>query len=126
MKQSKSKRNWARKIIGGLSFTSALFIFQACYGTPQDFEPDLLIEGKVKTQATGLPVKGIRVSVVGDVQNILTDETGSFSFYTFMKDSITLRFEDVDDAQNGLFASKDTVLKDFSKEVFVNIALAGK
>ncbi len=126
MKQSKSKRNWARKIIGGLSFTSAMFIFQACYGTPQDFESDLLIEGKVKAQATGLPIKGIRVSVTGEGQNLLTDEAGCFSFYTLMKDSITLHFECIDNTQNGSFASKDTVLTDFSKEVFLDIALTGK
>lgn len=126
MKQLKSKRNWTRKIIGGLSFTSALFIFQACYGTPQDFEPDLLIEGKVKAQATGLPIKSIRVSVTNDGQNILTDEAGNFSFYTLMKDSITLRFEDIDNAQNGSFATKDTVLKEFDDEIFLNITLAEK
>jgi putative lipoprotein (rSAM/lipoprotein system) len=103
-----------------------MFIFQACYGTPQDFEYDLLIEGKVKAQATGLPIKSIRVSVTGDVQNILTDEAGSFSFYTFMKDSITLRFEDIDYVQNGSFKPKDTVLTDFSKEVFLDITLAEK
>ncbi len=126
MKQLKSKRNWARKIIGGLSFTSALFIFQACYGTPQDFETDLLIEGKVKAQATGLPIKGIRVSVTDEGQDLMTDETGSFSFYTIAKDSISLRFEDTDDAQNGSFATKDTVLTDFSKPIFLDIALAEK
>lgn len=126
MKQLKSKRNWARKIIGGLSFTSALFIFQACYGTPQDFETDLLIEGKVKAQATGLPIKGIRISVTDEGQDLLTDETGSFSFYTIAKDSISLRFEDADDAQNGPFATKDTVLTDFSKPIFLDIALAEK
>ncbi len=126
MKQLKSKRNWARKIIGGLSFTSAMFIFQACYGTPQDFEPDLLIEGKVKAQATGLPIKGIRISVTDEGQDLLTDENGSFSFYTIAKDSISLRFEDADDAQNGSFATKDTVLTDFSKPIFLDIALAEK
>lgn len=126
MKQLKSKRNWARKIIGGLSFTSALFIFQACYGTPQDFETDLLIEGKVKAQATGLPIKGIRISVTDEGQDLLTDENGSFSFYTIAKDSISLRFEDADDAQNGSFATKDTVLTDFSKPIFLDIALAEK
>ena len=126
MKQLKSKRNWARKIIGGLSFTSALFIFQACYGTPQDFKTDLLIEGKVKAQANGLPIKGIRVSVTDEGQDLLTDETGSFSFYTIAKDSISLRFEDADDAQNGSFATKDTVLTDFSKPIFLDIALAEK
>ena len=126
MKQLKPKSSWARKIIGGLSFTSALFIFQACYGTPQDFEPDLLIEGKVKAQSTGLPIKGIRVSVSGEDQNLLTDEAGSFSFYSFKKDSIALRFEDVDDAENGSFAAKDTVLKEFDDEIFLNVTLAKK
>lgn len=126
MKQLKSKSNWTRKIIGGLSFTSALFIFQACYGTPQDFEYDLLVEGKVKAQTTGLPIKNIRVSVTGDVQNILTDEAGSFSFYTFKKDSISLRFEDIDNEQNGPFAPKDTVLKKLDGEIFLNITLAEK
>ena len=126
MKQSVSNRNWVRKIIGGLSFTSAMFIFQACYGTPQDFEPDLLIEGKVKAQATGLPIKGIRVSVPGEGQNLLTDDTGSFSFYTLMKDSVTLRFEDIDNTQNGSFTAKDTVLTDFSKQIFLDIALTAK
>ena len=126
MKQLKLKRNWIRKIIGGLSFTSAMFIFQACYGTPQDFEYDLLIEGKVKAQSTGLPIKGIRVSVPGEGQNLLTDDAGNFSFYTFKKDSISLRFEDADDAQNGSFAAKDTVLKEFDGEIFLNVTLAKK
>ncbi len=126
MKQLKSNRNLARKIIGGLSFTSALFIFQACYGTPQDFESDLLIEGKVKAQATGLPIKGIRVSVSDDEQKLMTDETGSFSFYTLMKDSISLRFEDIDNAQNGSFATKDTVLKELDSEIFLDITLVEK
>ena len=39
------KRDWKRKIIGGLFLTSVAFVFQACYGTPQDFGNDLLIEG---------------------------------------------------------------------------------
>lgn len=39
------KRDWKRKIIGGLCLTSVAFVFQACYGTPQDFGNDLLIEG---------------------------------------------------------------------------------
>jgi len=126
MEQFKSKRNLTRKIIGGLSFTSTMFIFQACYGTPQDFEPDLLIEGNVKAQSTGQPIKGIRVSVAGEGQDMLTNEAGSFSFYTLMKESITIHFEDIDNVQNGSFAPKDTVLTDFSKEVFLDIALTEK
>jgi hypothetical protein len=54
------KRDWKRKIIGGLCLTSIAFVFQACYGTPQDFGEDLLIEGQVKSKTTGLPIKGIK------------------------------------------------------------------
>ena len=60
------KRNWVRRIIGGISFTSALFVFQACYGTPQDFGFDLFIEGQVKSASTGLPVKGIKNDCLGN------------------------------------------------------------
>lgn len=39
MKKEKKNRNWVRILLGGFSMTSALFVFQACYGSPQDFEP---------------------------------------------------------------------------------------
>ena len=52
------KRDWKRKIIGGLCLTSVAFVFQACYGTPQDFGNDLLIEGQVTSKISGLPIKG--------------------------------------------------------------------
>ena len=50
------KTNWIKKLIGGLSLTSTMFIFQACYGTPQDFGMDVLIEGQVKSKTSGLPI----------------------------------------------------------------------
>lgn len=120
------KRNWIRKIIGGLSFTSALFIFQACYGTPQDFGLDLLVEGQVKSQTTGLPIKGIKVSVVDNVQYETTDENGKFSFYTELVSDLKLQFDDIDLEQNGLYQSKDTVLTTSSNKVYVNVVLAAK
>lgn len=119
------KRNWIRNIIGGLSFTSALFIFQACYGTPQDFEPDLLLEGLVKSQSTGVPIKGIKVSVP-EHQYIFTDENGRFSFYTWMNEKITVRFEDVDGMENGMYLSKDTLIENVSNQLSLEISLAEK
>jgi hypothetical protein len=120
------KKNRIGKIIGGLSFTSALFIFQACYGTPQDFGLDLLIEGQVKSRSSGLPVKGIKVSVADNMQYDLTDEEGMFSFYTEMVDGLTLQFQDIDSTQNGLYFDKDTVLTDLSENVYLDIALEEK
>lgn len=117
------KNKWIRGIIGGLSFTSALFIFQACYGTPQDFGLDLLVEGQVKSKTSGLPVGGIKVSTSDNNQYEYTDETGNFSFYTEMSDKLTLMFEDIDSDENGSFINRDTVLTSIQDKVFVNIKM---
>ena len=68
------KKNWIRGLIGGLSFTSALFVFQACYGTPQDYGSDLLLEGQVKSKKTGLPIEGIKVAVSQTSQYEVTNK----------------------------------------------------
>ena len=120
------KRNLFRKIVGGLSLTSALFVFQACYGTPQDIKPDLLLEGQVKSKTSGLPIKGIKVSVAENMQYELTNDEGKFSFYTEMLEELTLQFQDIDSTQNGLYIEKDTVLTDLSEKVFLDIALEEK
>ena len=120
------KKNWIRKIVGGLSFTSAMFIFQACYGTPQDFGLDLLIEGQVKSKTSGLPIKGIKVSVTDNMQYEITDDEGKFSFYTEMLEGLKLQFQDIDSIQNGLYVDKDTVLTEINEKVNLNIILEEK
>lgn len=125
-KNDNMKRNWIRTIIGGLSFTSALFIFQACYGTPQDLEHDLLVEGLVKSKTSGLPIKGIKVSVAENIQFQLTDEKGNFSFYTGLQENLKIQFEDVDLTQNGSYVNKDTVLNSVFGKVFLDIKLENK
>jgi hypothetical protein len=104
------KRNLLRKLLGGLSLTTAAFIFQACYGTPQDFGLDVNITGRLRSDKTGLPAKGIKVSVVGNPQYLFSAEDGSFSLYTEPAAECTLLFEDVDADLNGKFATKDTTL----------------
>jgi putative lipoprotein (rSAM/lipoprotein system) len=120
------KRNWVRGIIGGLSFTSALFVFQACYGMPQDMMDDFLVEGKVTSKSTGQPIKDIRVSVEDIGQFVHTNSQGEFGFYTTWRENMTLLFQDVDAAANGSYASRDTMLSDLSDKVFVDIALEEK
>ena len=120
------KQNWRRKLLGGLSLTSALFIFQACYGTPQDFGLDIFIEGQVKSGKTYIPVKGIKVSVSDKMQFEYTNEEGKFSFYTETADSYKIIFEDIDSNQNGIFAGKDTLLTNIDKRVYLDIVLEEK
>ena len=104
------KKDWKRKIYGGLWLTSIAFVFQACYGTPQDFGNDLLLTGQVNSKKTGLPVKGIKVSVVDGIQYIKTDDAGKFSLYIGKTESIRLKFEDVDADANGTFQTRDTLV----------------
>jgi hypothetical protein len=126
-------RDWKRKIIGGLCLTSIAFVFQACYGTPHDFGDDLLIEGQVKSKASGLPIKGIKVSVADKVQYTNTDENGKFSFYIERIQNPKIKFTDVDSTQNIWFSNKDTlvtikdsVLMSSQPKVYLNIELENK
>jgi len=127
------KRDWKRKIIGGLCLTSIAFVFQACYGTPQDFGEDLLIEGQVKSKTSGLPIKGIKVSIADKIQYTNTDENGKFSFYIERLQYAKIQFTDIDSTQNTLFSNKDTlvtindsVLMSKHPKVCLNIELENK
>lgn len=121
--QKEMQKRWIRRIVGGLSFTSALFVFQACYGTPQDFGLDILLEGQVKSKSTGLPIRGIKVSVDKNIQYEFTDENGTFSFYTEVLDTLKLQFEDIDADQNGAYTTKDTVLTNIAERVYLDVLL---
>jgi hypothetical protein len=120
------KSKLIRKLVGGLSFTTALFVFEACYGPPQDFGADVFVEGLVKSKKTGQPIKGIKVSVANNPQYQFTSEDGSFSFYTEKADSCTIRFEDTDAAQNGAFSDKDTTLMNLPSQIYLDILLEEK
>jgi hypothetical protein len=120
------KRNWIRKILGGLSLTTAAFVFQACYGTPQDFGADVFIQGLVKSKKTEKPIKGIKISVANFPQYQYTDDEGKFSFYTERTDSCKIKFEDIDLIQNGAFIDKDTILKNIAEHIYLDILLEEK
>jgi hypothetical protein len=127
VKHPRSKKGTLlRYILRGLSLTSALFIFQACYGTPQDFGQDLYIKGSVKAKSTGLPIKGIKVSVPYDAQYYLTDTDGHFSFYTERVSSLIVLFEDIDSTQNTLFRNRDTVLTKIGEQVILDVTMDEK
>lgn len=120
------KKGVFKKILGGLSLTTVMFAFQACYGTPQDFGRDLLVKGQVKSKTSGEPIKGIKVSVMDNRQYEMTDEEGRFSFYTERSSELRLQFQDVDGEQNKLYADKDTVLTSFGDRVDLAVALDEK
>ncbi len=118
------KRNLFRNLIGGVSLSAAMFAFQACYGTPQDFGLDVHVKGKVVSKQTGQPIEGIKISVQGNPQYEWTDANGDFSFYTEREGDMILQFRDIDSVENGQFMAEDTVIKHPSEEIYLNIKLS--
>ena len=117
------KRNQIRILIGGLSFTTALFVFQACYGMPQDMQDDVFIQGKVVSSITNLPLNGIKVESDLYEHYGITDNLGEFAFYTPWIESLKLTIEDTDPESDGSYIAKDTVLINPGQEVVLNITL---
>jgi len=117
------KKNIFKKLLGVFSVSTALFVFQACYGTPQDFKNDVLIQGVVKSSNSNLPIQGIKVKDLNTNQYEYTDENGYFTFYTERMDTLKFMFEDTDSTQNGRFSSKDTTVTDIKDTIELNVQL---
>jgi len=116
-------RKIIRRIFRSFSYTSVLFIFQACYGMPPDVVVDVHLTGVVKSKSTSQPIKGIKVMSVDTMAYDLTDENGNFDFYTTFRyyeayyggyyrenDSISVHFMDIDGTENGSFKDKEIMI----------------
>jgi putative lipoprotein (rSAM/lipoprotein system) len=125
-KFSYRRRKIMRTIFGTLSFSSSLFVFQACYGVPQDYGLEVSIQGLVKSKETNLPIQGIKVSVENRPQYEFTDNQGKFKIYTSRDASYNVKFEDVDSNENGSFVSKDTIIEINDYDAYLNVSLDDK
>lgn len=119
-----------RNILKGLSLTSALFIVQACYGTPQ---PSMYGEGgeapmsfSLVSTTTGEPLEGIVISgkrVEGQNKYELgvTGPDGKcHTVIPYMRnlEGPFLQFEDPE----GKYSAKDTVIADLrEREIIVKL-----
>lgn len=103
------RRKFLKRVFSFFGITSALFIFQACYGAPQDLDAPNEISGTVFNDGTNQRVAGIRVINTTEQDTCITDSSGSFSISCVDPNSV-LRFEDADGTQNGLFDPLDSNL----------------
>jgi putative lipoprotein (rSAM/lipoprotein system) len=122
-KLTDKKRKILRKVYGALSLSSALFVFQACYGTPHDLGMDVSIQGFVKSKTTNQPIAGIKVSIGNLPQYEITDNEGKFKIYTSRDTVYKVKFTDIDSTKNGAFLPKDTVVKIIDETTYLNISL---
>lgn len=112
-----------RRTLGALSLTGALFVFQACYGPPQDMGNDIYIYGTVKAKNTGLPIEGIKVHVDGEAQYVVTDSLGKYEMYVEQDSAYKISFEDIDSSLHGTFVTKDTIMKDGNGSINLDVML---
>ena len=116
---------WLHNLLKGASLTGALFVFQACYGMPQNaleaedgYAP---MSFSVSDGSTNKPLQGIRI--MGQPTNAgsenyeelgTTDENGRCKVNIPYIRNIQGPFIRIEDP-NGKYASKDTVLYDLYK-----------
>ncbi len=119
------KRKWIRKSLALFSLTTAAFIFQACYGVENDYYLDVEITGRVSALDTGSPIEGIMVSLANYYSECPTDSLGRFTLYAPSDTTFLLLFNDVDDAQNGLFQNTKKLVenKSYSNYLEADITL---
>lgn len=107
-----------RYILGTVCLSSVAFIFQACYGTVEDFyEPDFVYATGTVLSNGNIPIAHINVSLDGDSKNsTYTNIDGDFILYLEMRDNYLLHFEDQDsiptslNQRNVFYLAKDTVI----------------
>ena len=123
---------WLHNILKGASLTGALFVFQACYGTPQ---APLYQDGgtapmsfSLVSRTTGEPLQGIQVkggawkgAADRDAALGVTDENGRCRVeipYIRNVEGPFLLFEDPE----GQYISKDTLLTDLrDREIVIKL-----
>ncbi len=119
-------KNWLAKIIGGISLSAALFVFEACYGTLGGKSIDILVQGQVVSKKTGNSIEGIAVFANDSIAYQLTDSDGRFTFYTDLSNdyNLTLRFKDIDSTLNGKFKNVDTsFFPKYNKDIYIKVEL---
>lgn len=123
---------WLHNLLKGASLTGALFVFQACYGMPQNAMEEERGEApmsfSVLDRLTNQPLKGIRI--LGQPYNAgeqsftelgTTNANGHCQVVIPYIRNIEGPFIRIEDPQ-GLHASKDTVLADlYEHEIAVKL-----
>jgi len=119
------RRQVFRTLFGFFSLSGMLFVFQACYGTPQDFGMDVLIKGKVISAENQAGIHDIKISIDGLPQYTRSSGDGSFGLFVERASQYRIIFTDTDGQTNGFYAEKDTLLSlnEDQEEISLTIAL---
>lgn len=111
---------WLHNLLKGASVTGALFVFQACYGSPQipvHEQGNAPMRFSLVSAQTGQPLEGICIEAkpYGEGAYQIIGSTGAdgkcevlIPFILDLREGPYLQFTDA----NGVYAAKDTTLAD--------------
>ena len=97
------KRFVLQKAMTIFSLSAMAFTFQACYGTMQDFENDVIIEGNVFAADTEEPIPSLQIQLKDTYFEANTDQNGFFSMIVPIDTTYMLLVYDRDSIENGYF-----------------------
>lgn len=123
-------KKWFRHLLKGTTLTTALFIFQACYGTPDWLHREDVVF-KVVSAEDGTPIKGVEILTraydSGPVEGVdldwnlcgYTAEDGTLETLIGTVDGASpqFRFQDSD----ALFSPKDSVIQNCRGTILVKL-----
>lgn len=107
---NQSKKKLIKTVFGFFSLSTMLFVFQACYGTPQDFGQDVQITGKVVSASNHQPIPEIKIQIENLPQYTKTSPDGSFSIFCPKQEKYILNFHDEDAELHGSYKDLDSVI----------------
>ena len=116
---------WLHNLLKGVSLTTALFVFQACYGTPRWMD-DLNVQFKVVSAADETPIEGVEVYTrVTDNDGLDWNLCGYTDAEGVLEAGITYSIETSPQfrfkADETLYEVKDTVVEDISGVIYVKL-----
>lgn len=112
-----------RKILGGISLTAAMFVFQACYGTGPDC-PYADYTFRVVDAKDGSPIPDIQVTTQMQSNSDyeypwetvgVTDSTGIAHCYFWKCEAFDIKFRFSD--EDSLYAVQDTVISTLTDSI---------
>jgi len=114
-----SKRKVYYNTLKIMGLCSACFVFEACYGAPQDEslpEYNMKFSGTVKSEDSLKPIQNIKVSFTNSANNANYNTTtlnnGQYSCNTQINDkrlTWTIKTIDTDDSVNGCFHENEAI-----------------
>lgn len=123
---------WFRNLLKGASLTTALFVFEACYGTGVAYDYyEYEFNVRVLSADDLTPLKDIGVSFNNNLDTErnwimigYTDENGMFNnrFATVSENTDDLQFRFF--SQSGEYEVKDTLITDFSDTIEIHLRKA--